>query len=92
MARFGICRDSGISRLCQLALECVIFWPEASALPVEERAAIVDSLLRTLNAPDPAIEALWIGVAAKRLADLESGKISGIPISEVAEQARKRYS
>ena len=65
---------------------------EASTLPVEDRAIIVDSLLRTLNAPDPAIDALWIDVAARRLADLEPGEAKGISISEAAEMARKRIS
>jgi len=65
---------------------------EASALPVEERAIIVDSLLRTLNSPDAAIDALWVGLASKRLAELESGKVDGIPISKVAEQVRNRLT
>ena len=53
---------------------------------------IVDALLRTLNAPDAAIDALWIGAASRRLAELESGKVDGIPISKVAEQVRNRLT
>ena len=31
----------------------------AEALPVEERAVVVDSLLRALNPPDPEIDRKW---------------------------------
>jgi hypothetical protein len=39
---------------------------EVLSLPVEERALIADSLLRSLNAPDAAIDAKWIEVAKRR--------------------------
>jgi hypothetical protein len=41
----------------------------ALSLPVEERALIVDSLLRSLNIPDSGIDAKWMEVAKRRLQD-----------------------
>lgn len=65
---------------------------EAASLPVEERAIIVDSLLRSLNTPDPEIEREWIAVAHRRLDDLRSGRVKGIPGEEVFASLRERFA
>ena len=36
---------------------------EAKSLPVEDRANLVDSLLKTLNVPDPELDREWLEVA-----------------------------
>ena len=36
---------------------------DAESLPAEERIAVIDSLLRTLNRPSPEIDKAWIKVA-----------------------------
>ncbi len=65
---------------------------EAEALPVEERTLVVDSLLRTLNHPDPAIEKKWIEVAKRRMEELRSGQVKGIPADEVFARIQKRFA
>ena len=65
---------------------------EALALPVEERALIADSLLRSLNMPSPAIEAKWAEVAKRRLQELRSGKVQAIPGDEVFSEILKRLA
>ena len=52
---------------------------EASELPVDERVAVVDSLLRTLNVPNPEIDKEWVETARARLAELRSGRVKPIP-------------
>ena len=65
---------------------------EATALPVEERALIVDSLLRSLNMPDREIEKEWVAVAHSRLEELRSGRVRAIPGDEVFANIRKRFA
>jgi hypothetical protein len=65
---------------------------EALSLPVEERALIADSLLRSLNKPDISIDAKWTKVARKRLQELRSGEMKPIPGDEVFAKVLKRLA
>jgi putative addiction module component (TIGR02574 family) len=64
---------------------------QAIALPVEERALVVDSLLRSLNPPQSEIDAQWVVEAKRRLAELRSGKVEAIPGEAVFEQIWDRF-
>lgn len=64
---------------------------EAESLPVEERAMIIDSLLRTLNPPDAEIDKEWLSVAKRRLAELRSGRVNSVPGNELFSKIRKRF-
>lgn len=65
---------------------------EASALPVDERAHVVESLLKSLNPPDSNIDQQWAEVAESRLAELESGRVGAVPGAEVFRKVRSRLS
>ncbi len=65
---------------------------EATSLPVEERAIIVDSLLRSLNPLSEDIDRKWTIVAKRRLEELRSGKVKAIPGDEVFTRIWKRFS
>ena len=65
---------------------------EALCLPVEERALIADSLLRSLNVPNAGIDAKWTEVAKRRLEELRSGKVKPISGEVVFIQASKRFA
>ncbi|MBI4616993.1 MAG: addiction module protein [Planctomycetes bacterium] len=65
---------------------------EAAALPVEERALVVDSLLRTLNAPHPEIDRQWAAAAKRRLAELRAGTARPIPGDEVFAKIQERFA
>jgi putative addiction module component (TIGR02574 family) len=65
---------------------------EALSLPVEQRALLADSLLRSLNPPNRAIDDKWTEVARKRLRDLRSGKVEPIPGDEVFAEILKRLA
>jgi len=65
---------------------------EAESLPVEERAMVIDSLLRTLNPPDPDTDRKWIDTAKRRLAELRSGKVNPIPGRDVLSRVKERFA
>ena len=65
---------------------------EAATLPVEERAIVVDSLLRTLNPPDAEIDKAWVRIAQRRLADLRSGRVKPVPGDQVFTKVRERFA
>jgi putative addiction module component (TIGR02574 family) len=65
---------------------------EALSLPVEERAFIADSLLRSLNVPNTGIDRKWTEVAKRRLQELRSGRVKPIPGDEVFDKALKRFA
>ncbi len=63
---------------------------EAVSLPVEERALVVDSLLRSLNQPDSEIDRQWIAVAQKRVAEMRSGAVTAVPGEKVFKKIWQR--
>ncbi len=64
---------------------------EAESLPVEERAIIIDRLLRTLNTPSLEIDKIWIDTAKRRLSELRSGKVKAIPGDEVFGRVKEYF-
>ena len=64
---------------------------EASSLPVEESVIVVDSLLRTLNMPDPDIDKEWVAVAKRRLTELRAGRVKPVPGDQVFARIRERF-
>lgn len=64
---------------------------EAESLPVEERAMVVDSLLRSLNPPESEIDKKWAMVARRRLEEIRSGAVTAVPGEQVFEKIWKRF-
>lgn len=65
---------------------------EAVSLPVEERTRIVENLLSSLNPPEPGVDAAWTTVARRRLDELRSGSVEGVPGEVVFERIRQLYA
>ena len=65
---------------------------EAISLPVEERAILADTILRSLNPPDSDMDRRWVAVARRRLAELRSGQVEAVPGDEVFAKIWKRFS
>lgn len=63
---------------------------EAVSLPVEDRTLVVESLLRSLNQPEPGIDDKWAEIAVKRLENLRSGKVKAIDGKQVFNKIWER--
>ena len=61
---------------------------EVQDYPVEQRAALADAVLQTLNPVDPAIQAAWLETASRRRGEILSGAIRPLPADEVLAEAR----
>ncbi len=60
------------------------------SLPVENRAAVVETLLASLNQLSPEVEAAWIDVAERRASEVRERAVSTRPADEVFDAARRR--
>jgi putative addiction module component (TIGR02574 family) len=48
-----------------------------------QRLEVVEAILRSLDQPDPSIEAVWLDEAERRLAAYRKGLVAGVPAEEV---------
>jgi len=60
-----------------------------ATFPVEERVAMADVLIESLNGVDSAVEAAWAAVAGRRLQELKAGKVRGVNAATVFARARR---
>ena len=63
---------------------------EVQDYPAEERAALADAVLQTLNPVDSAAQAEWRETAERRRGELLSGTVPALPLAEVLAEARTR--
>ncbi len=63
---------------------------EARRLPREQVADLVDRLtLELLQTIDPSVEDAWKHETRRRLKEIESGTVQGVPGDEVSARVRK---
>jgi len=56
---------------------------QALELPANDRAALVDGLIVSLDKPDPAVDSLWLKEAESRMAAYRSGELGAVDADEV---------
>lgn len=59
-------------------------------LPPNERAALVETLILSLDKPDPSLDALWLKEAADRLTAYHSGELGAVDAEQVFAELGKR--
>lgn len=57
--------------------------------PPEKVGELVERLSEDLHTSDPEIEAAWQSEVARRVEEIQSGKVQGIPGEEVLARVRK---
>ena len=60
----------------------------ATTLPPDERIALVEEILSSLDQPDPAMDRLWAKEAEDRLAAYRRGEIKTVELEEVLAKYR----
>jgi putative addiction module component (TIGR02574 family) len=72
---------------------------QLAALPPVERAELAQFLIRSIEEDaveagpaDPTVEAAWNAELARRLADIQAGKVTGRPAAEVFAALREKLS
>lgn len=62
-------------------------WQEAADLSEADRAALAGLLIESLEGEaDPDVEAAWAAEIERRVADLDSGSVQGIPWEQVRQR------
>ena len=64
---------------------------EIESLPVEERARVADSVLKTLNPTESEIDKKWAEVAKRRLDEIKAGTVKLVSGQDVFDEIWKRF-
>jgi putative addiction module component (TIGR02574 family) len=56
---------------------------QALQLPPNDRAALVEELITSLDKPDPELDALWLKEAESRMAAYRAGELGVVDAEEV---------
>jgi putative addiction module component (TIGR02574 family) len=59
---------------------------EALKLRPEERFALVEDIIMSLDEPDKKLDAIWAEEAEKRLKAFSEGKLEGIPMEDIFKE------
>jgi putative addiction module component (TIGR02574 family) len=65
---------------------------EIEALPVEDRIAVAETVLRSLNVPESEHDTEWAAVANRRLHDLREGRVEPVSLEDVKKSIARRFS
>ena len=74
-----------------MSTEFALLEAEALKLIPEERALLADRLLASLGA-QPEVEQAWFEEVGRRLAEIESGNATLVPLGQALQRARNALS
>ena len=68
--------------------------PAVDALPEKDQEGLAQYILARLDGPpdDPAeVRAAWKATVLRRVEEIESGKVTGVPIEEMFRKSREKH-
>jgi putative addiction module component (TIGR02574 family) len=65
---------------------------QALGLPANDRAALIEGLIVSLDKPDPAVDALWLKEAESRMAAYRSGELDAVDADQVFAELGRQQS
>lgn len=63
---------------------------QALKLPANDRAALVENLIASLDKPDPALDAQWLREAEDRLTAYRCGELTAVDAKQVFAELGKQ--
>ncbi|MGH8175614.1 MAG: addiction module protein [Steroidobacter sp.] len=63
---------------------------QALKLPANDRAALVENLILSLDKPDPSLDAQWLKEAEDRLSACRSGELVAVDAEQVFSELGKQ--
>lgn len=63
---------------------------EALRLSANDRAALIEGLISSLDRPDPELDALWLKEAESRMAAYRTGELGAVDAEEVFFELGKK--
>jgi putative addiction module component (TIGR02574 family) len=63
---------------------------QALELPANDRAALIEVLIVSLDKPDPTVDALWLKEAEDRMAAYRSGELDAVEAEQVFAELGRR--
>jgi putative addiction module component (TIGR02574 family) len=73
-----------------MAASAKIILDQALKLPANDRAALVENLILSLDKPDPSLDAQWLKEAEDRFAAYQSGQIGAVDAEQVFAELGKQ--
>jgi len=74
----------------RMAASTEILLRQALELPANDRAALIEVLIVSLDKPDPTVDALWLKEAENHMAAYRSGELDALDADQVfAELGRQ---
>ena len=77
----------GIINIVPMTLEQIV--EETRQWPPEKLGELVGRLSKDLHASDPEVEAAWTGEIGRRVEEIQSSQVQGIPIETSLARIRK---
>jgi len=73
-----------------MAASAKVILAQALRLPANDRAALVENLILSLDKPDPSLDSQWLKEAEDRLAAYQSGELAAVDADEVFRELGKQ--